>query len=79
MNRLNHWLYEKETPVDKHLFDDLVRSMEEFNTPCFSSYAALGLVVVLNESRMVELLETERKYKLLRKVLAVLSEEGICR
>lgn len=57
--------------MDKQLFDDLVRSMEEFNTP------SLGLVVVLNESRMDELLETERKYKKLRKVLAILAEEGV--
>ena len=30
----------------------------------------LGLVVVLNESRMAELLETERKYKLLLEKMA---------
>ena len=56
--------------MDKHLFDDLVRSMEEFNKP--------GWVVFLTERRMEELLETERKHEKLKKVLAILAkEEGV--
>lgn len=63
MNRLNHWLYQKEKPLnitEEWRFDFNF----DYDPPC------LGLVVVLNESRMVELLETERKYAYLKNLPA---------